>query len=171
MTLSSEGTTGKPKGVEVTSPNVLPYSHRPCTCFSRRHTRTLLRLWKWSRPLSQNKQPASIVSWEFSHSIISTVCTQNSLSRVSSSPCSYYVGAVKLLHFPSICGIPVVIQARFDPVQFCANIERYRITSSLIVPPVLVALARHPGTRSSLCSQSMPSDGNRQLWISMTYHL
>ena len=34
----------------------------------------------------------------------------------------------------------------FDPVQFCANIERYRVNRSLIVPPVLVVLARHPGT-------------------------
>lgn len=35
--------------------------------------------------------------------------------------------------------------SRFDPVQFCANIEKYKITIALIVPPVLVVLARHPG--------------------------
>jgi 4-coumarate--CoA ligase len=34
--------------------------------------------------------------------------------------------------------------SRFDPVQFCANIERYKITAALIVPPVLVVLSRHP---------------------------
>ena len=54
-------------------------------------------------------------------------------------------GLVKLLLLPFACGVPMVIQTRFDPVQFCANIERYRITISLIVPPVLVVLARHPG--------------------------
>ena len=62
-----------------------------------------------------------------------------------SSPHNLYVGAVKLLHFPFVHGTPVAIMARFDPVQFCANIERYKITDSLIVPPVLVVLNRHPG--------------------------
>lgn len=54
-------------------------------------------------------------------------------------------GAVKLVHFPFICGIPVAIMPRFDPVQFCANVERYKATVALVVPPVLVVLARHPG--------------------------
>jgi len=54
-------------------------------------------------------------------------------------------GAIKLLHFPFYCGTPVVIMNRFDPVQFCAIIEKYRVTVSFIVPPVLVVLARHPG--------------------------
>lgn len=57
----------------------------------------------------------------------------------------HHAGAVKLLHFPFSCGASVVIQTRFEPVQFCANIERYRISMALIVPPVLVVLARHPG--------------------------
>lgn len=43
-----------------------------------------------------------------------------------------------------MCGTPVVIQQRFDPVQFCANVEKYKIAISLIVPPVLVLLSRHP---------------------------
>lgn len=42
---------------------------------------------------------------------------------------------------------------RFDPVQFCANIERYKITCSLVVPPVLVVLARHPGMWNTLASE------------------
>jgi 4-coumarate--CoA ligase len=44
-----------------------------------------------------------------------------------------------------MCGAPVVIQQRFDPVQFCANVEKYKIGISLVVPPVLVLLSRHPG--------------------------
>jgi len=50
-----------------------------------------------------------------------------------------------LLHLPFTAGAPVVIMARFDPVQFCANIEKYKITIAMIVPPVLVVFARHPG--------------------------
>jgi len=54
-------------------------------------------------------------------------------------------GAVKLIFFPLLCGVPCIIMPRFDPVQFCANIQKYKITVSLIVPPVLVLMARHPG--------------------------
>ncbi|KAG6920170.1 hypothetical protein DXG01_004938 [Tephrocybe rancida] len=59
-------------------------------------------------------------------------------------PFYHIYGAVKLLHFPFICGVPVVIMPRFDPTRFCAHIERFKITTALIVPPVLVVLARHP---------------------------
>lgn len=58
-------------------------------------------------------------------------------------------GTSNLLHFPFKTGAPVAIMQRFDPVQFCANIERYKITSVLVVPPVLVVLARHPGMWST----------------------
>lgn len=50
-----------------------------------------------------------------------------------------------LLHFPFMCGTPVVIQQRFDLVQFCANVEKYKIAIGLVVPPVLLLLSRHPG--------------------------
>ncbi|KAG5342590.1 hypothetical protein C0989_012094 [Termitomyces sp. Mn162] len=59
-------------------------------------------------------------------------------------PFYHVYGMVKLLHFPMICGVAVVIMPRFDPVKFCAYIEQYKITTALIVPPVLVVLARHP---------------------------
>lgn len=62
-------------------------------------------------------------------------------------------GAVNLLHYPFRNGASVAIMKRFDPVQFCANIERYKINRALVVPPVLVVLARHPGTWSMLDSQ------------------
>ncbi|PPR03178.1 hypothetical protein CVT26_008027 [Gymnopilus dilepis] len=68
----------------------------------------------------------------------------NEDSMLGILPFYHIYGAVKLLHFPFSCGVPVVIMTRFEPEQFCANIERYQITCSLIVPPVLVVLARHP---------------------------
>ncbi|KAF9038747.1 hypothetical protein BJ165DRAFT_1553573 [Panaeolus papilionaceus] len=58
-------------------------------------------------------------------------------------PFYHIYGAVKLLLFPLKAGLPVAIMTRFDPLQFC---EKYKITISLIVPPVMVVLARHPGT-------------------------
>ncbi|KAF7351417.1 4-coumarate--CoA ligase-like 7 [Mycena sanguinolenta] len=53
-----------------------------------------------------------------------------------------------LLQYPFYLGVTVVIQTRFEPVQFCANIERYKIGFAFIVPPVLVVLARHPAVDS-----------------------
>ncbi|KAF9526656.1 AMP binding protein [Crepidotus variabilis] len=59
-------------------------------------------------------------------------------------PFYHIYGAIKLLHFPFATGTPVYIMPRFDPVDFCAYIEKYKITAALVVPPVLVVLARHP---------------------------
>ncbi|KAF7351179.1 4-coumarate--CoA ligase-like 7 [Mycena sanguinolenta] len=59
-------------------------------------------------------------------------------------PFYHIYGIAKLVHFPFSQGCPVIIQTRFDPVKFCAAIQKYRVTLSLIVPPVLVVLARHP---------------------------
>lgn len=56
----------------------------------------------------------------------------------------FWIGAVKVLAFPFTQGTPIVVMPRFDPVQFCANIEKYKINIALVVPPVLVVLARHP---------------------------
>ncbi|KAF6760204.1 AMP binding protein [Ephemerocybe angulata] len=59
-------------------------------------------------------------------------------------PFYHIYGAVKLVHFPLLVGTTVYIMPRFDPVQFLANIQKYKITNSLIVPPVLVVLSRLP---------------------------
>lgn len=59
-------------------------------------------------------------------------------------PFYHVYGAVKLVHLPFTMGTPMYIMPRFDPVQFLTNIQKYKITYSLIVPPVLVTLNRHP---------------------------
>lgn len=55
-----------------------------------------------------------------------------------------FLGATKLMMLPLNLGIPMYLMTRFEPVQFCQNIEKYKITHSLIVPPVMVLLARLP---------------------------
>ena len=60
-------------------------------------------------------------------------------------PYYHVYGAVKQLFYPLRAGMVTVIQQRFEPEAYCANIEKYKVNLSLIVPPVLVALARHPG--------------------------
>lgn len=66
--------------------------------------------------------------------------------------------ALKLIHLSGVSnlltssftiGAPVVIQTRFEPESFCANIEKYKVAYSFVVPPVLVVLARHPGMDST----------------------
>ncbi|KAF8162516.1 hypothetical protein K438DRAFT_1858718 [Mycena galopus ATCC 62051] len=64
-------------------------------------------------------------------------------------PYFHVYGISLLLHYPFFLGVPVVIQTGFEPVQFCANIERYKIAFAFVVPPVLVVLARHPGMSAS----------------------
>lgn len=54
-------------------------------------------------------------------------------------------GAVNLVQLPYLRGVPVVVMSRFEPVAFCKTIEIYKVTIGLIVPPILVLLARHPG--------------------------
>lgn len=50
-----------------------------------------------------------------------------------------------LLPFALMVGSPVVIMPQFEPEAFCRNIEKYKVTISLIVPPVCLAIVHHPG--------------------------
>ena len=56
-----------------------------------------------------------------------------------------FPGAVKLMLFPFFCGAAVIVMHRFDPIGFCSNIKKYQITFALVVPPVLVLMAKHSG--------------------------
>ncbi|CAE6532713.1 unnamed protein product [Rhizoctonia solani] len=59
-------------------------------------------------------------------------------------PFYHIYGCVKIVHYPFTLGIPVVVSPPFSPDEFCSFVEKYKITASLIVPPVLVLLASHP---------------------------
>lgn len=54
-------------------------------------------------------------------------------------------GAVLLLPFATMVGAPVVIMPQYEPDAFCRNIEKYKVTMSLVVPPVCLAILHHPG--------------------------
>ncbi|KAJ8076858.1 hypothetical protein PM082_001281 [Marasmius tenuissimus] len=58
-------------------------------------------------------------------------------------PYYHIFGFAKALLYTFFVGVQTVIQPRFEPVEFCVNIEKYKITFALVVPPVLVLLARH----------------------------
>ncbi|KAJ7721954.1 AMP binding protein [Mycena maculata] len=59
-------------------------------------------------------------------------------------PFYHIYGLTQLVNLAFFRGWPVVIQSRFEPVEFCANIQRYKAVFAYVVPPVLVILARHP---------------------------
>ena len=58
-------------------------------------------------------------------------------------------GASVLISLSIVTGSPIVIMPQFDPEVFCQNIEKYKVTAALIVPPVCLAIVHHPGTRRS----------------------
>jgi 4-coumarate--CoA ligase len=44
-------------------------------------------------------------------------------------------------------GTPVYMMPKFDFVEVLKNIERYRITRLVVVPPIAVLLAKHPAAK------------------------
>ncbi|KAG8738133.1 hypothetical protein FRC10_007255 [Ceratobasidium sp. 414] len=59
-------------------------------------------------------------------------------------PFFHSYGGLHLIQYPLTLAVPVVISSAFNPETFCANIQKYKITCALVVPPVLVVLASHP---------------------------
>jgi 4-coumarate--CoA ligase len=115
----SSGTTGKPKGVETTHFNLVSLIEilRPAWP----HTVPCLAP---SLPTGKGPQPDVFFG---------------------SLPYYHIYGAIKLLMLPLSLGTPAVVMAGFDPVLFCEAVGRYRATIVLVVPPMLVVLARHEG--------------------------
>lgn len=64
-------------------------------------------------------------------------------------------GIVSVINTPLVLGIPLVIMSHFDFVDMCRFIEKHQVTTSLIVPPVCLAFANHPGLSDS-CLPSSP---------------
>jgi acyl-CoA synthetase (AMP-forming)/AMP-acid ligase II len=44
-------------------------------------------------------------------------------------------------------GVPVYIMPKFDFIQMLEYVQKYRITTLTLVPPVVVALAKHPAVK------------------------
>lgn len=59
-------------------------------------------------------------------------------------PFFHIYGMVVLMNFPLYKGGECVTLPRFDLEQFLQTIEKYQLTHLYLVPPILVALAKHP---------------------------
>jgi acyl-CoA synthetase (AMP-forming)/AMP-acid ligase II len=59
-------------------------------------------------------------------------------------PFYHIYGLVWLMNLPLYCGATVVTMPRFDLPEFLRVIQDYRITRTYVVPPIVLALAKHP---------------------------
>ena len=59
-------------------------------------------------------------------------------------PFFHSYGLVWLLNLPVYCGATVVTMPRFDLREFLRVIQDYRITIAYVVPPIVLALVKHP---------------------------
>ncbi|KAK7044883.1 AMP binding protein [Favolaschia claudopus] len=105
----SSGTTGKPKGVELSHQNIT----------------TILDILA-ADLFSGVKTPTGN-------------CT-----TLGFLPFYHLYGLAAILQCTVVLGWSTVIHSQFNPEQFCAAIEKYKVSLAFIVPPVLVVLARHP---------------------------
>lgn len=57
----------------------------------------------------------------------------------------FHIFALNVLVLTSyMSGMPIVVIPRFDLEVFCAAVQKYKATLALVVPPMVLALAKHP---------------------------
>ena len=59
-------------------------------------------------------------------------------------PFYHIFGLIKLMHHPFYLGMKIVILPKFSLDVFCEKIQTYKATAALVVPPVLLQLAKSP---------------------------
>ncbi|KAF9361977.1 hypothetical protein BGX26_008149 [Mortierella sp. AD094] len=59
-------------------------------------------------------------------------------------PLYHIYGLMNCLHISLITGTETVIMPKFDLPSFLHNIQKFKVTNTFIVPPVALALAKHP---------------------------
>ncbi|KZV74018.1 AMP binding protein [Peniophora sp. CONT] len=63
---------------------------------------------------------------------------------IATLPYYHIYGVVQLLLWEVFLGISTIILPKFSPEDFCAAIERYKVTTAFVVPPIVLALVHHP---------------------------
>lgn len=111
----SSGTTGKPKGVEVSHKNYV----------------------------------ANTLQSAFMAQLSPDYEAKTSKARLLCFlPMYHAMGQTRFIANALRCGLPVYIMPKFDFIKMLENVQRFRITELVLVPPILVRLAKHPAVRS-----------------------
>ncbi|OJD16528.1 hypothetical protein AJ78_03305 [Emergomyces pasteurianus Ep9510] len=110
----SSGTSGSPKGVQITHKNYV------ANLFQSRHANYLRSDWQ-----ERDRSARWLCFLPMYHAMAQNIFIAASLTRE----------------------IPVYIMARFDFVKMLEAIQKFRITNLTVVPPIAVALAKHPSVK------------------------
>ncbi|KAF7625436.1 putative 4-coumarate-CoA ligase [Aspergillus flavus] len=111
----SSGTTGRPKGVEISHKNY-------CANMLQANQSFYLNPdWK-----ARNARARFLCFLPMYHAMAQNIFIANALKRE----------------------VPVYIMPKFDFIKMLEYTEKFRITDLILVPPVVVALAKHPAVRS-----------------------
>lgn len=111
----SSGTTGKPKGVEITHKNYVANTIQYSYLFFLNPD--------YKERLARTRLLCYLPMY---HAMAQNIFIAGALNR----------------------GVPVYIMPKFDFIKMLEYTEKYRITEIIAVPPVIVALAKHPDVRS-----------------------
>ncbi|PYH48412.1 acyl--CoA ligase [Aspergillus saccharolyticus JOP 1030-1] len=111
----SSGTTGRPKGVEITHQNYV----------------------------------ANLLQYNFLFYLYPDWVERGARARWLCFLPMYHALAQNIFIAAALRrGVPVYIMPKFDMLKMLEYTERFRITDLILVPPVVVALAKHPAVRS-----------------------
>ena len=65
-------------------------------------------------------------------------------SAIAVLPFFHIYGLVVLMNIPLYRGATIVTMPRFELAEFLRVIQDYRITRAWVVPPIVLAMAKHP---------------------------
>ncbi|KAI0733741.1 amp dependent CoA ligase [Fomitopsis betulina] len=118
------------------------------------------------------------------YSVIANVIQTTSYSRMDTSPpekrknrpgdvgVADIYGIVIIMHFAVFYGMSVVVVPKFDFLAFLNSIQRHRINFLTVVPPMVVALCKHPAVKKfDLSSVRFIASGAAPLSAELTNQL
>jgi 4-coumarate--CoA ligase len=111
----SSGTTGLPKGVEITHYNLIANA---------------IQIQFFSLLDPDDAENIHTARW---------LCFL---------PLHHAMGQMLYITVGPYRGVPIYIMPKFDFIKMLENLDRFKITELIVVPPIVVALAKHPLVRS-----------------------
>lgn len=126
----SSGTTGVPKGVEIT------------------HRNYVSNCVQWIYVNALDPKHSEIITRSRFLCSIPVCCISEQFERLPLTFQMYHAMAQAVFCvIGPVQRIPVYIMPKFEFLPFLEALQRFRITDLIVVPPIVVAMAKHPATR------------------------